>query len=610
MNKKKNPILKETKIINPINFWDSNYFHYFILFVGCWLLYGWTKNFDFNLDDDYILYHLRTIDNTADGFFSLFSQWYAKSDYRPITMVSFWIERFLFNDISASTAHIINVLIFSILLIAIYKLIYISKFLKDDTQLKLLALFTALFFLVHPNHVSVVANIKSRDNLLSMLFGVLAAIQLIKLYDLKQYWRIIFFLVLITLALLSKLDAYSLIIFPALVILLFRDVDRKKIIKIAISTFVLFIIAFQIFNIFKSQLNYDYYHMTFSSSENPLYNNDTILNRISLAFTSIFYYLKFLIVPFDYHFYFGYNQIPLTPLFSFINILTFIVLLFLFGISIYLFSKNKIYLFCLLFFGIAISYAINLITSIAGIVMDRYNFIASLSFCLFLATIILTFKKDNLFSISNFFALILICIYVGFTVYRTSAWKDSFTLFDRDIPHLANSVNANRIAGGTYIHLALDEEMKPNYNKTLTDSFITKGERYAITASKVNDKSSQVWELIGLCDLYRKNNELALDKFKKCFAVDTSYLSGINYLGFTYWNLGNIDSAYYYFNFVINREPYFNYSANNMVNMLIKNNRKNEADSILSSLSKRFPNDERLSNKIKEVNSSKSTFFN
>jgi lipoprotein NlpI len=152
--------------------------------------------------------------------------------------------------------------------------------------------------------------------------------------------------------------------------------------------------------------------------------------------------------------------------------------------------------------------------------------------------------------------------------------------------------------------------MKTNYNKIMTDSFINKGERYAIAASKLYDKSSQVWELLGLCDLYRKNNQLALEKFKRCYAVDTTYLSGINYLGFTYWNLGNIDSAYYYFNFVINKEPYFNYSANNMINMLIKNNRRQEADSLLNVWKTRFPNDVKLQNKIQEVNASQLYYNN
>lgn len=608
MSKKKQTIT--TNNVTPqkrFDFFNTTYFHYLILFIGACLLYGWTYKFDYNLDDDYILYHLRSIDNSSEGFASIFSKWYANADYRPITIVSFWLERNFFENFTASSSHLINVILFGCLLIGIYRLVITSKFIEDNNTLKILALATALIFLVHPNHVSVVANIKSRDNLLSMLFGVFSAIQFIKAFDNKEYWRIPLTIILIILALLSKLDAYSFILFPILVILFFRNINKKKVAILSLVTLFILIITTNVINHFTSQLDDNFRKFTYGLPENPLYNNDTLLNRISLSFTTLFYYLKFLFIPTGYHFYFGFNQIKLSPLLSLVNISSILITILLLISSIYCYKKNKIYLFCFIFYGVAIAYALNLYIPVAGILMDRYNFIPSLAFSLCIASIYLSIHNFKHTSLS-FYSLII--LFAVFSIYRTSAWKDSFTLFDRDIPHLSNSVNANRIAGGTYIHLALEEEMKPNYNKTLTDSFINKGERYAQTASKLYDKSAQVWELLGLCDLYRKNNALALEKFKKCYAVDTTYLSGINYLGFTHWNLGNIDSAYYYFNFVMQREPYFNYSANNMVNMLIKNNRKGEADSILVVLSKRFPNDSKLLNKIQEVNSNNTVLFN
>ena len=50
------------------------------------------------------------------------------------------------------------------------------------------------------------------------------------------------------------------------------------------------------------------------------------------------------------------------------------------------------------------------------------------------------------------------------------------------------------------------------------------------------------------------------------------------------------------------REPFFNYSANNLINLLLKNNRKREADSIISELQKRFPDDINLRKKIDSTN--------
>jgi hypothetical protein len=610
MSKKKQLSRKEMRAGSTDIFYNT-YAHYALLVILTILLYGWTSSFQFSLDDDYILSYLLKIDNSLSGLAKIFNLWFANSDYRPVTMVSFWLERILFGEIAPATAHFINVLLFAILLTRIYQLVIVSKFYEDEKILRLLAFLTALIFLVHPNHVSVVANIKSRDNLLSMFFGAIAAIQFIKLYDFKQYGRVFLFIFFNTLALLSKRDAYSFILYPPLLIMLFREVNRRQLFKVAAAIFGLSILSILIIGRMSSNLVARTETYTQGFNENPLFQSHTFTQQLSLSLTTLFYYIKFLFVPTGYYFYFGYNQIELLPLFSLVNIISVLLLGGCFALSIYFFKRNRLYLFCFLFFGIAIAYASNLKIVVAGIVMDRYNFIPSLAFCIAVAAIFIDVApKKNLSIFKNAALAATVVIFAGFTVYRTSAWKNSFTLFDRDLPHLTKSVHANRIAGGTYIHLALQEEMKKQYDRSFTDSFITKGERYATIALQNSDKAPQVWELLGLVDLYHKNDSTALNKFKMCYAIDTSYLSGINYIGFTYWNLGNIDSAAYYFNYVMTREPYFNYAANNMINMLNKNNRKKEADSIIAVLYKRYPTDVRLQDKIKEVSNNNSVLFN
>ena len=59
--------------------------------------------------------------------------------------------------------------------------------------------------------------------------------------------------------------------------------------------------------------------------DSPLMHHDTIINRLSLSFTTMLYYLKFFIIPFGYYSYFGYNEIPLPSLFSLANILSFFI---------------------------------------------------------------------------------------------------------------------------------------------------------------------------------------------------------------------------------------------------------------------------------------------
>jgi protein O-mannosyl-transferase len=599
--KKTTPVSKVAR--NHSDIFSHPYLHYSFLIAGSFLLYGWTITFDYNLDDELVLSNLSWADNTLQGFITIFKSWYAGGDYRPVTVLSFWLERLLFKTSTPAVSHFFNVLIFGILLTGIYKLILVSKFRLDEKNLISLALLSSFLFLIHPNHVSVVANIKSRDNLLSMLFGLMAAIQLIQYFDLKKKKLILYFIMFITLALLSKRDSYAFFFYPLLVVLFFRDYNRKILMRYALITIGVMIITSILNSFMSSQLDSRFNLASIRLEETPLAVDHTFGSKLSLTLTSFIYYVKFLIIPFGYHFYFGYNQIPVTPVLAPLNILSITVIAGLFSLCVFYFNKNRIYLFCLIFYGIAIGYALNFITPVSGILMDRYNFIASMSFCIAIASIFTDyFNNDWKILMKNKLLLAVVLIYTGFTIYRTSAWKDRYTLFDRDLKYLTNSVNANRIAGGTYISEALEEELKPNFNKPLADSFINKGERYILNAISIYDKSAQVWEHLGLCELYRKNYDSAITIFRKCYALDTTYLSGINYLGFSFWNANQLDSAEYYFNYVIKREPFYGYSANNLLNLYIRSNRIYQADSIAETMFLRYPNDAGLIKKRNEIN--------
>ena len=597
---KKTPFVSSSKT----SFINQNLQNKTILFVISLLLYGWTIGFEYGIDDKFITSSINNIDNSFDGFLTIFKTWFAGADYRPISFLSFWLERKIYGFSNPHLSHIVNAILFGFILLKIYDFILVSKFYKNERKLILLAVLCSIIYAVHPNHVSVVANIKARDNLLSMLFGLFAAIQLIYYFDYRKIWRILLFIVFITLAFLSKIDAYVFIIAPLLIVFFFRDekLNFRKLFIFTGITFLLFFLTFIITGLFKLQLNKAEYIFSIGFDENPIVGNGTLINRISLLLTSLFYYLKFLFFPSGYYFFYGYNQIPLTGLLSIINI-TASVSLLLFTILCYRFyHKNRIYTFALLFFLLSIAYALNFYVTVAGIVMDKYNFIASFGFCLALAALIIDITNaDSMLLFKNPFIIFLIFVFTFFTFYRTKDWRNSFSLIEKDMPSLTKSVNANRMAAGAYINLALAEELKPNNNRIYTDSLISIGERYAIRGLNIYDKVPDLWELKGLASFYKKDYNQALHFFLKSKEVDSTYLSSINYIGYTYWALNNSDSAEYYFNYVIAREPVFDYSANNLINMLLQQNRKAELDSILYVFKKRFPNDKWLNKKIEEI---------
>lgn len=308
------------------------------------MLYGWTYSFDYSVDDKFITSSINNIDNTFEGFLAIFKTWFAVPIIVRFLLLLFGWKR-KFNGISSPhVSHVVNVFLFACILCKTYDFIVVSKLYTDSKKLLLLVILSSFIFAIHPNHVSVVANIKARDNLLSMLFGLYAAIQLIHFFDTKKYIRVFTFLIFITIAFLSKLDAYIFIVTPLLVIFFFREIDRKKLLINIAITLGLYLLAFIIFAQFKSQLNQKEFIFSIGFDENPLVANNTFINRIAVALSSLFYYLKFLVVPFGYYFFFGYNQIPLTGLFSVINIIAIVVVLLLFFMLQNLLKKPHLYI--------------------------------------------------------------------------------------------------------------------------------------------------------------------------------------------------------------------------------------------------------------------------
>lgn len=584
------------------NFIGSDLRNKLILFVCALLLYGWTYQFEYGIDDKFITSSINNIDNTIEGFLTIFKTWFAGADYRPISFLSFWLERKLYGSLNPHVSHLLNVFLFGWLLCKIYDFIIISKLYNNKDKLIILALLTSILFAVHPNHVSIVANIKARDNLLSMLFGLYAAIAFIKYIDYKKKLLIVSFLIFIVLAFLSKKDAYIFIIAPFLVLLFFREFDKKRILKYVAIISSIAIFAIIIVGTFSSLLNQDEYIFKMGFDENPLVADNTILNRISYSLTSLFYYIKFLIVPYGYYFFFGYNQIKISGLFSLVNIATIITILAITFFCIKVYTKNKIYIFSFIFFLLAIAYALNFFVVVAGIVMDKYNFIASLGFCITLSALSIDFLKvESIKQLKNPVIISVLIIYTFFTIYRTKDWKSSFSIIEKDMPYLTQSVNANRMASGLYINTALDEELQPNHNKNRTDSLIEIGKKYAENGLKTYDKVPDLWELLGLSYFYKKDYNTALSCFLNGKEADSTYLSGQNYIGYTYWQLNKIDSAIFYFKYVIDREPVFYYSANNLVNLYVQYNRRKELDSLMETFQNRFPNDKWYNRKKEEI---------
>ncbi len=183
MSKKKKNITQKAHQPLAISHKPSFRWAYILLFSFAVLLYANTLNHNFAFDDSVVItgnkYTLQGIDGiktlaTTDLFYGIYgnSLDLEGGRWRPLTLVMFAIEYQIFGD-NATPYHLINILLYGITAIVLFMtLLQMFSFLtsKKGGGGEILAFLTTLLFIAHPLHTEVVANIKSRDEIVSFLF--------------------------------------------------------------------------------------------------------------------------------------------------------------------------------------------------------------------------------------------------------------------------------------------------------------------------------------------------------------------------------------------------------------------------------------------------------
>ena len=135
--------------------------------------------------------------------------------YRPLSIVVFAIEHTIFGE-SALMRHLMNVLFFSALLIVM--LWFLDKFLLNHIAGGGdIAFLSVLLFAIHPIHIEAVANIKSLDEILSLLFILLTFIFSLRYIKQNKMQDLIIGLICYLLSLFAK--EYGIMLFILLPVL-------------------------------------------------------------------------------------------------------------------------------------------------------------------------------------------------------------------------------------------------------------------------------------------------------------------------------------------------------------------------------------------------------
>jgi len=166
---------------NAVSFWKQNWLPALVVLLFSTLLYVSTASFNYVLDDKIVYTENAYVKDgfkgikkilgseSFEGYFGEQKKLVAGARYRPLSIASFAAEFAILGQ-SARTSHLINVLLYGLnclLLFRVFAMLYKNK--DDFHPIWNVAFVGTMLFAAHPLHVECVANVKGRDEILTLI---------------------------------------------------------------------------------------------------------------------------------------------------------------------------------------------------------------------------------------------------------------------------------------------------------------------------------------------------------------------------------------------------------------------------------------------------------
>jgi len=553
-----------------------------LLMVFCFLLYGNTLNHEYTQDDAIVIYdNMYTTQgisgipgilkyDTFKGFFKVEGKDKLVSGgrYRPFTLIMFAIEWQLFKKQKLTetgqiakdadgnilyegrpfVGHFVNILLYVLTTILVYLLVLnlLGKG-RSDLRAFTVALIAALIFAAHPLHTEAVANIKGRDEILTLLGALAAAYYSLMAFYKKNNTLEIAVFVCFFIALMSKENAITFLGVIPLMYWFFTDAKLGKIIVKTLPFFgaaILFlIIRFSILGADLGDDSNELMNNPFIKVVGNQYVDFSLGEKMATIIFTLGKYLQLLILPHPLtHDYYPRH----VEIMSFGNIKVILSLLAYLAMTVYAFiglRKKDPVSFGILFFLMTTSIISNIVFPVGTNMSERFMFMPSVGFTFILGILgwRLAKKLNNPKSITSVSQLTVVLgltafITVAFgikTVVRNMAWKDNYTLFTTDIETSQNSAKLRNAVGGEMIA----QSSKPE-NKNKETEMLRTAQVHLKEAIKIHPNYKAAYLLLGNSSNYLKEYEQAIKYYNQALAIDANDANAFNNLGITYRDAG------------------------------------------------------------------------
>ncbi len=494
----------------------------------------WNK---YALDDDIVIgKNMFTQQGTAGikkimstdvflGFFKVEKALVAGGRYRPLSLVTFAIEHELWGDVPA-VSHAINFLLYG--LTGVFIFLFLSRLFMYHpvlSKMKYLPLLASLLYVAHPIHTEAVANIKGRDEIMTMLFALMSAHFFVKYIDEKKTWMLLTAAICFMASLLSKENSITWVLIFPMTIHFFRNVKLKELLIPALTAFAVAGIYLLLRNAFtNTKLNIEITEIL----NNPFYGA-TLEQKLSTVFFTWGKYMLLLIFPHPLSHDYYFNQIPWKS-YTDIGVMASLLLYgALAAIALMQFKKKTLLSYCILFFGITFSIVSNLFFPIGTTMSERFVYMASFGFTTYIAYLIcyipLLLKNENekydLIKVKPVMALAVVVL-LGYsikTIARNPVWKDNYTLFSTDVHTSPNSAKLNNALGGTALEF-LDKPISAGEKKF----YVQQAKDALNKALSIYPKFENAWLLLGNASLKGDSDAvMAITYYVKSLEANPGY---------------------------------------------------------------------------------------
>ncbi len=530
---------------------------YLILFAFAAILYANTLFHGFVLDDEVAITKNEFVQQCVKGIPAILTHdsfaGYGRigegestltgGRYRPLSVIVFAI---LFDAFGSNPIpfHLLNILVYGLGSISLF--VFLCRLLRNHDNGRLSAFIVTAVFIAHPVHTEVVANAKSLDELLVLIFGMVALTAMIQSHDKGTFHWFVLAGVSMLAACFAKENGVMLLLVAPFVFYFFRKTTLQHVWRSFVPLLLavcLFLLArfLVIGNMVDGRMMQDPLNNPFLEWTGSAWVACSGMTKLSTILLTLGGYLKLMVFPYPLtHDYYPFH-IALQSFSNPIVILSILVLIGLISLTIWGSIRKKVWAFGLLFFLITGSVSSNLFFPVGTFMAERFLFLPSLGIIFFLTLWLIPIILPRHKRAGVIFFAVSLFLFSGMTILRNQAWKSNEQLMATDIRISENSIRLQNQYGTLLLDKALQEE-----NAATKRVLLEQASGHLVRATEMNPLYYDARLASGACHYYLEEFEQSAENYRSAtiaYPGDEKAVLGLHYalraLGEQKWSVGD-----------------------------------------------------------------------